>query len=375
MSKHPQGFSNSSKSTPGTSTLIDVQPTNDQDILITDPDLVAQLENLKGMPKVRIAMEKRLQKTQLERNLAREERQHLTPIVARRQVAKERRQLEELQDNDIHHVHSILALCALPYKPIAKSQREYIKEYGRMSLVVKAGYLMDPYTGKMAEQGIPFGPKARLLELHICTRALRQKNPKVELEGSLSAFIRSLGFEVTGGEKGTLKLFKEQLNRLAACSMQIGLWNGSQARTINTQPIKSFDVWLPEHPDQQMLWNSSIVLSQEFYDSLQEHALPIDIRALSAVSHSAKQIDMLLWLAYRLKSLNRRYLIRWDKLQEQFGASIARPRKFRESFAQDLKELGEIFEKQLPVSISETGLTLFPCNPADYFIPPKPKLL
>lgn len=375
MKKSPQVLPNPSKSVAGTSSLDVQQADANEVVLITDPDLVAQLENLKGMPKVRAAMESRLQKVQLERNQARQERETLSPIVARRQEIKERRQLEELQEQDIHHVHSILALCALPYKPVPKEKREYIKEYGRMSLVVRAGYLMDPYTGKMALQGVPFGPKARLLELHICTRALRQKNPKVELEGSLSAFIRSLGFDVTGGEKGTLKLFKEQLNRLAACSMQIGLWNGTQARTINTQPIKSFDVWLPEHPDQQMLWNSSIVLSQEFYDSLQEHALPIDIRAVSAVSHSAKQIDMLLWLAYRLKSLNRRYLIRWDKLQEQFGASIARPRKFRESFAQDLKELGEIFEKKLPVNISETGLTMYPCNPADYFIPPKPKLL
>jgi hypothetical protein len=36
-------------------------------------------------------------------------------------------------------------------------------------------------------------------------------------------------------------------------------------------------------------------------------ALPVDIRALRAFSKSAKQIDIVLWLGYRLRNLDRPY--------------------------------------------------------------------
>ncbi|WP_239510413.1 replication protein RepA, partial [Klebsiella pneumoniae] len=67
----------------------------------------------------------------------------------------------------------------------------------------------------------------RLVLLHLCTEAVRQRSPEIEVARSLSGFMREMGFAVTGGERGTIRQFKEQLNRLAACTMQIGLWDGA----------------------------------------------------------------------------------------------------------------------------------------------------
>jgi hypothetical protein len=133
----------------------------------------------------------------------------------------------------------------------------------------------------------------------------------------MSAFIRDLGFSVRGGSRGTITQFKEQLNRLAASHMQIGLWNGSRSMALNAQPIKSFEIWLPQDPDQRVLWSSTLRLDHDFYELLRAHALPIDIRALRAFAQSAKQIDMVLWLAYRLRNVSRPYPISWEKLREQ----------------------------------------------------------
>jgi Plasmid encoded RepA protein len=274
-----------------------------------------------------------------------------------RRLTRIKRQLKEtaFEDEDRHHIHSVLALCGLPYREPAEGAREYLREYGRNSLAVQAGYLKDPETGKMVLQGLPYGPKARLLLLHICTMAIRQRSAEIAIADSMSAFIRELGFSVTGGKRGTIHQFKAQLNRLAAARMQIGLWRGDRSITLNAQPIKSFDIWLPQDPSQRMLWSSTLRLDRDFYDSLREHALPVDIGALRAFSQSAKQIDMVLWLGYRLRNVTRPYPISWGRLREQFGVNVKRLRKFREEFAKDLQLIREVFPN-LPVRLAEDGI-------------------
>ena len=197
-----------------------------QPIFITDPDLI---EQVKAAPAtMRSVITRMVSRTQAERNKTQERRETMTPIQRRRDVAREVISDNPIEKPDIHHIHSVLALCALPYKRPSSEEREYERQYGFMSLRIEAGSLLDPHAMTWVKQGLPYGPKARLMQLHICTRALRQKSPVVELEGSMSAFIRSLGFEVKGGPRGTIQPFKDQLNRLAACTMRIGLWDGEK---------------------------------------------------------------------------------------------------------------------------------------------------
>ncbi len=99
--------------------------------------------------------------------------------------------------------------------------------------------------------------------------------------------------------------------------------------------------------------------------------MPIDIRTLKAFSHSARQIDIILWLSYRLRTVDRSYPISWKALKEQFGRDIQLERKFRHTFLNDLKAIREVFPK-LPVQTTEKGLMLFPSAPETLFVPPKP---
>lgn len=336
---------------------------------IRDEDLKAQLKGLhSGMIGYKTLVEN-LAKTQQERDAER----RLSPVVRRRVNVRKELNTDAFEHEDRHHIHSVLALCGLPYRQVEAGTRDYIREYGRNSLVIQSGYLKNPMTGKMEAQGLPYGPKARLLLLHICTMALRQGGPEIEIADSMSAFIRDLGFPVTGGARGTITQFKEQLNRLAAARMQIGLWQGERSSTINAQPIESFDVWLPRSADQKMLWNSNLRLDQKFYQSLKEHALPVDIRALRAFSQSAKQIDMVLWLGYRLRTVSKPYPISWEALRAQFGTHVFRLRKFREEFLKDLEAIREVFPA-LPIKASEEGIMLFPSDPAALFVTSKRSL-
>jgi hypothetical protein len=345
---------------------------NDDPVEIQDEDLLRDLENSRGSPAFGI-LERHLADIQRKRNEAKARRSAMTPVQRRRDTAREVIASGDLKPRDRYHVHSVLALCGLPYRRPADDATDYIREYGRNSLVVQSGYLKDPVSGKMVRQGLPYGPKARLLMLHICTMAIRQNSADIEIADSMSAFIRDLGFQVTGGEKGTINLFKEQLHRLAAARMQIGLWNGERSTTINSQPIEAFDIWLPRDPEQKMLWSTKIHLDQKFYSSLKEHALPVDIRAIRSFANSAKQIDIILWLGYRLRTVKRSYEIKWSLLHDQFGSSVGRIRRFKEDFREDLKAIMEVFPK-LPVKLAETGLLLMPCDVESLFVIPKKAL-
>ncbi|MHB1425660.1 MAG: replication protein RepA [Gemmataceae bacterium] len=267
---------------------------------------------------------------------------------------------EDLTTKDLSFLHTVLAVCGLPYRRPSGDAREYLREQGRNSLVVQAGFLKDPTSGRMVPpQGLPYGPKARLLLIHICTEALRQNNREIAIADSMSAFIRDLGFAVTGGARGTIPQFKEQLNRLAAAHMQIGLWDGSNATTVATQPIKQFQVWFPRTPEQKILWPSVITLDHDFFISLREHGLPIDGRRLQGLTGSALKIDLFLWLSHRLRRVAKPTVIPWARLQEQFGQDYAEPRFFRREFVKALKDVLDVYP-DARLSLDEDGLTLKP---------------
>ena len=99
----------------------------------------------------------------------------------------------------------------------------------------------------------------------------------------------------------------------------------------------------------------------------------MDLRALRSFANSARQIDIILWLAYRLKTVKRPYLISWDLLRDQFGSDVAQGYKFKQSFKADFAAMSEVFPK-LPAKLGKQGIRLFPANPEDLFVPPKRKL-
>lgn len=352
-----------------------------ESIKITDPDLLSQLDKLtqnrsNSRTKLVNLQINRLKRKQYEMNLENERQNSMTTIQKRRARASQHVSSSSIDPRkEIYHIHSVLALCTLPYRKPKEEFVDYQAEYGNMSLNIQPGRMRNPLTGEWEKQGIPYGSKARLLLLHICTRALQQKSPEVEIEDSMSAFIKSLGFSVTGGQKGTINLFKEQLNRLASCRFQISLWDKerSTTRNFNVHPIEDFEVWFPKDPDQPTLWTSKVVLSQKFYESLTEHALPADIRVLSALNHSPRQMDIFLWLSYRLKPLSKNYQLTWGLLKDQFCQSQKTSLSdFKRDFRKDIAEVQEVIGDNNLFHLNEKGMLLKPSASPDYlFVPPK----
>lgn len=334
---------------------------------IRDADLLAELEATRGKPGFQF-QQKSLEIQQAERDrLA-----AMKPSERRRAVTRNAFEQGPAAMDDLRHVHSVLAICGLPYKRLPLDVRTFERRQGNMALDVSAGLLRDD-RGEPITQPLPYGPKARLILMHLCSQAIYNKSPTIDLNETFTAFVRELGFNDSGGPRGALTAFKHQLNALAACSMSLSVWQpGVRVRTERITPIKSFDLWLSDNLHQRALWPSSLTFSLDFYESLKSHALPVNIRAVRAFAGSARTLDAYYWLSYRITRLNKRAAISWEALASQFGGDYGRLRDFRKGFSDDLRVLLDVFPK-LPVKVSEVGLEMSPAGPDVLALPaPRP---
>lgn len=264
----------------------------------------------------------------------------------------------EHDPKDLAFLHTVLAQCGLPYRE--PGSPHYIRENGRASLIVSAGHLYDPVQRRPVLQGVPYGAKPRLLMIHLCTEAVRTQSPKIQIADSMSRFMAELGLKVTGGSKGTIAMFKEQLNRLAASRMQLMMALDDHAVVLNPAPlIKQFDVWFPEDPRQRLLWPSEVILSGDFFETLKTHALPLDPRGIRALQHSARAIDVYTWLTARLPRVKKPggETVSWRALRTQFGPDIGDYRNFRRQMLVALRQALAVYPRARVEQI-EGGLLL-----------------
>jgi len=68
--------------------------------------------------------------------------------------------------------------------------RTWQRAQGRTLLQIEAGHIYHPARKTFVEIGLPWGPKPRLILAHLNGEALRQKSPVIEIESSLTAFVR-----------------------------------------------------------------------------------------------------------------------------------------------------------------------------------------
>ena len=128
------------------------------------------------------------------------------------------------------------------------------------------------------------------------------------------------------------------MEALAACRMTLGMEANGKEITINTQPISRFEAWMQHDSKSLGLWPGSMTLSNEFYVTLLEHAIPLDPRAIHALQKSALGLDVYTWLANRLCRVRKvgGVMLSWRNLREQFGQEYKNPKDFKKEFKDTL---------------------------------------
>lgn len=234
----------------------------------------------------------------------------------------------------IAYQHTVLCQTALPYRDPGNVRR-WTRSQGAVALEVEAGRARNPLTRTFEDVGLPYGSRPRLILCHLNSEALKRECPRIEVEDSLTAFIRRI-LDRRSPDGREIRRFKEQLSRLSAASVRLALEISDQrAFQVTTQIIDVMELWLTKDDDsQRVLWPQIVELSPRYFESLTRHAVPLDERAIAALSNSPMALDIYAWLAQRLHRIpvGKPQKISWQCLYEQFGQEFARPRKFRESF-------------------------------------------
>ena len=240
---------------------------------------------------------------------------------------------------EIAYQHTVLCQTSMPYRNPGPNVLRWEKQQGSVHLLINAGEALNPETDEFVQLGLPFGPKPRLILSHLNAEALKQGSPVIEIEETMTAFIRRIqGFSPNGQQ---IRAFKDHLGRLSAAIIRLAMTTDNRALQVNSQIVDAFDLWFSKNEQQQILWPSIIHLNEKYFASLQKHAVPLDERALGALSHSAMALDIYTWLAQRLHRIpeGKPQFIPWTALKDQFGQEFGRMDNFKRKFRIAIKQV------------------------------------
>lgn len=262
----------------------------------------------------------------------------------------------------ILYQHTAFCQTTLPYRDPGSEVRVWERSNGDVHLKVTAGDVLDPDTGGFVPVGLPFGPKARLVLMHINQQAIVSQSPIIEVQSSLTKFVhRTLKLDPNGR---TIRSVKDQLTRLAAASIRLGLVRDGHAYTVNSQIVNSFDIWFKPGDPLQVRWPSRVRLSLDYWETLKEHAVPLNEAAIAALSHNAMALDIYAWLAQRLHRVphGKPAFIAWTLLHVQFGLNYGRLNHFRAVFKDALKQVFLVYPAAR-FKVNRRGITLWNSPP------------
>ena len=240
----------------------------------------------------------------------------------------------KIKDAMFHH--SIFCQTYLPYKDPGDHVTLWEQKQGNASLAIQTMKLKDPISDEWFPIGLPYGTRARLILAYINTQAVKAQSQVVDVEEHLSTFVTKLGLIRNGRTIGEIK---EQIRRITASIITLGFRDGEKYVPINFGIVKAFDLWFPKDDKQRILWTSKICLTDDYFNSLVQHAIPLDERAIGALAHSAMAIDVYTWLVQRLHRIpfSERQFVSWQQLKEQFGQGYGRMDHFKTAFRAILK--------------------------------------
>ncbi|HTV54810.1 MAG TPA: replication protein RepA [Terriglobia bacterium] len=246
-------------------------------------------------------------------------------------------------------------LCGIPVRRPAKHALEYSRQNGRFRLRV-IGH---------PDYGLPFG-QDRLLLIWIATMAVWQRTREVRFRSA--AILEAFDLPKDGRYYKRLIAGFERIfysTFFFTSDQQVG-----EATVMERQSfrfVKNARLWYaepspsePTHASQARTENV-IVLSEEFWNEIQEHPIPVDLAVVKALADSPGNLDLYVWLVWRCWTAKGPVtvpLFGHEGLISQLGNSAnLRERDFRRQIVQWLKVIRQLWP-ECPANVIESGASL-----------------
>jgi hypothetical protein len=252
-----------------------------------------------------------------------------------------------------------------PYKDPG-SETLYVRKHGDFTLTMEATTEINPETGEPERLGLPYGAKPRMMLALLNTISIRNQTPELYLGNSLTEFIGSYLKMDTNGR--TIRDVKAHMAKLAATDIKIHHRIGESKGYVHSARqrvniIRDLDIWWTKSPNQRHLWGNALRFSDDYFKALQEHGVPLDLRALAAISHKPMAIDLYSFLAHRLHYLNNHLFITWKGIKDQFGVVYKNMDDFKKEFRHCLKMVKHVYPAANIVEDDNKGFILSPSHP------------
>lgn len=277
--------------------------------------------------------------------------------------------------NDLGWLNPLFTQVNLPLRQPRDGSSEWIKENGGVRLSVQAGDVFDVKTGEY-KKILPYGKIARAGLLYFLSEIYRTGERKIQLGNTQGEFMERLGFQ-WGGSSG--KRLQQQLGALASARFSITTtvfpsYTDSDGETktgaaqVNRQFLLANEsaLWFGSDPHQLSLFPAFIVASEEMM-RLAEKPMPVDMRHwrwLNEQSKSAFPLDVYLWLAERAhRASGTGTFIKWDQLQNQFGATFKSLAGFQRAFWSAVSLVQKVYPEAKIVK-AQGGVILYKSPPA-----------
>lgn len=245
-----------------------------------------------------------------------------------------------------------LAIATLPHRRI--DDFRFVRKNGDFTLTMMTAH----------PEGLPFGTIPRLLLTWVCTEIAQKKERVLHLGDNLAAYLQELGLNNSGGKRGDITRLKHAMTTLFSSVISCH-YDGRDNFSLNNVMLAD-DLncwWTPQTENEAGKWQSTVKLSEKFFNECVEHKLPFDMRAIKPLRSSPLALDIYMWLTHRMSYLSRRTVIPWVALAGQFGASYASNeqglRDFKRAFLRELKHVLIVYPAAR-CSESKNGLVLYP---------------
>src|SRR4051812_14089670 len=176
----------------------------------------------------------------------------ITPIKKRLIDASVK--IRQQPPEEIIYQHTVLCQTALPLRQQPNDVRKWQRKQGRAFMQIEAGSALDPKSEEYVDIPLPFGPKARLVLMHLNSEAVRRQSPVIEIEKTMTAFIRRLmnGQDTENGNRcdpngREIRAFKQQLGSLSVATIRLAIADSARPMQMNSPIIDTFDLWFSKN--------------------------------------------------------------------------------------------------------------------------------